>query len=115
MIDETGTDDPNQKMILSIYAVSDPNDFRYSLYSTKRTVTFHDVEPDDFLAHYGSNHTIGERAVRVTVEEGAHMTITFTKYTSAQIWIPVGFDGNGYYQDYNEWKNTITITFLTPF
>jgi hypothetical protein len=31
-----------------------------------------------------------------------------TKYTSTQVWIPVGIDGNGYYQDYNEWKNEVT-------
>jgi len=108
VIDETGTVDPNVKMILSIYDESDPNDFRYSQYSTKRSVTFNDVEPGDFVAHFGSNYTIGERGVRITVNEGDQMTVTFTKYTSTQIWIPIGVNGNGYYQDYNEWKNEIT-------
>lgn len=107
MIDETGTEDENVKMIMSIFDESDPNDFRYSQYSTKRNVTFNDVEPGDFLAHYGSDYTIGQRAVRVTVNEGDNMTITFTKYTSSQIWIPVGTDGNGFFQDYNEWKNEV--------
>ncbi len=69
----------NQKMILCIHDEKDDS-INYSKYSLDRSVTFNDVKPGKYMAHFGTSAAIGERAIRVDIKEGQDCIITFEGY-----------------------------------
>ncbi len=69
----------DQKMILCIH--DEQNDsHNYSTYTTDRTVTFENVKPGRYIAHFGSEWVLGERALRIDVREGDRKTVVFEGY-----------------------------------
>lgn len=67
------------KMILCIHDEQD-HDRNYSQYTTNRSVTFDDVKPGKYMAHFGTNGVVGERAIRIEVREEKHTVVTFEGY-----------------------------------
>jgi hypothetical protein len=69
----------DQKMILCIHdEQNDSNNYR--TYTTDRTVTFENVKPGRYIAHFGSEWVLGERALRIDVREGDRKTVVFEGY-----------------------------------
>ncbi len=109
MVDESGNAD-GKNCMLSIYDPDDDSDFRYSQFSTKRTVTFNDVEPGTFRAHC-NDWTDGKNAVIIEVEEGDVYEITFTYGKTGSVSMPAigGYGDATYYnQDVYEWSYKLT-------
>ena len=106
MIDTTGIINPEQSYIMSIYDPSNDADFRYSQYSTDRTVVFKDVEPGNYRAHVTSAWVLGQSAVDLTVEEGDDILIVFTYYRWGSV--PVDIGPAIVYQDIYKWKYELT-------
>ncbi len=108
MVDESGLA-AGEKCMLSIYDPEDDSDFRYSQYSTNRTVTFTDVEPGTFRAHCNA-WTDGKNAVIIEINEGDVYDIVFTYGKTGSISLPI-FGGYGnttnYDQDVYEWSYTL--------
>jgi hypothetical protein len=73
-------------MILCIHKEED-NNINYSQYTTERTVTFENVKPGQYAAHFGSNFAWGERGIRIDVREGEHKVVTFEGYILTYITI----------------------------
>ncbi len=74
----------SDKMILCIHDEQD-HDRNYSQYTTNRSVTFDDVKPGKYMAHFGANWTVGERAIRIEVREEKHTVVTFEGYIKTYV------------------------------
>lgn len=106
MIDETGTIPTDEKHILSIYDESNPNDFRYSQYSTNNSVKFENVASGEYLAHALPIDRAKNNYTKVTVNKGDHLKVYFTYYQYGTI--TLGNSYSGYYTvPYYTWKSRV--------